>query len=104
MSGLTRNTKPVYRWSVASRALAAIAGGYALTSLIVLLLSLALPWVGVSQAEAVLASTILSFLIYTAIIMAVFHARSAGRAWALLIGAGVPLGLVVWLLLPGAIS
>ena len=63
-----------------SRILAAVIGGYALTALVTLALSLALPWVGVGQAESVLASTIASFLIYAAVIMGVCHARSALRA------------------------
>ena len=100
MPGLLHAPKAAYRWSVASRALAAIVGGYVLTSLIVLVLSLALPWIGVSQAEAVLASTIGSFLVWVAIIMAVFHARSATRAWIWLVGAALPMGILVWALLP----
>ena len=95
--------RAAYRWSIASRALAAIVGGYALTSLAILALSLTLPWFGMSRAEAVLASTLASFLIYTAIIMAVFHAQSVARAWAWQFGAAVPLGLIVLLSLPGAI-
>jgi hypothetical protein len=89
------------RWSIASRALAAGVGGYALTSLFTLALPLALAFLGVNQAQALLAATIASFLLYAAIIMAVFHARNAARAWAWLIAIALPLGLVVWLLLPG---
>lgn len=70
------------RWSAAFRVVAAVVGGYTLTSLVTLTLSLALPWLGVNRAEAVLAATIVSFLVYVAIIMGVFHARTAWRAWA----------------------
>lgn len=90
------------RWSIAARVLAASVGGYALTSLLNLALPLALASFGVNQAQALLATTTASFLIYAAIIMAVFHARSAARAWAWLAASALPLGLVVWLLLPGA--
>lgn len=83
------------RWSVTFRVLAAIVGGYALASLITVVLSLMLPWIGVGQAEAVLATTIVSFLIYAAIIMAVFHARSALQAWICLFIAALPCGLVI---------
>ena len=85
------------RWSVTSRTLAAIVGGYALTSLITVALSLALPWLGMNQAEAVLASTIVSFLIYAAIIMGVFQARTALRAWLGLGLMAIPCVLVIGL-------
>ena len=94
MPALLHAPKAAYRWSVASRALAGIVGGYVLTSLIVLVLSLTLPWIGVLQTEAVLASTIGSFLVWVAIIMAVFH------AWLWLVGAALPMGIIVWALLP----
>ena len=83
------------RWSLASRVLAAAAGGYALTALTTLAASLALTWAGAGRAEAVLASTMASFLLYTAIVMAVFHARTALRAWLGLILAAVPCMLIV---------
>ena len=86
--------------SLVSRVLAAIIGGYLLTSLITLALSLGLPLVGVSRAEAVMASTIISFLIYAAIILAVFHARRAARAWTWLVLAAVPPATIVALTLP----
>jgi hypothetical protein len=38
-------------------------------------------WIRSSQAQALLATTMASFLVYAAIVMAVFHARSAVRAW-----------------------
>jgi hypothetical protein len=47
-------------------------------------------------------ATMASFLVWTAIVMTVFHARSATRAWAWLTAAAVPLSLIVWQLLPGA--
>lgn len=90
------------RLSIASRALAAIAGGYAFTSLLAIAVSLLLPLVGVPPASALLGATMASFLVWTAVVMAVFHARSATRAWAWLLGAAAPMGLVVWRLLPGS--
>ncbi len=70
-----------HRWGVASRVIAAIFGGYLLASLVsiagVLLLSIA----GMNKAEAVLAMTMGSFPLFAGIVMAVFHARSARRAW-----------------------
>ena len=83
------------RLSLASRILAAIVGGYAVTALATLALSLALPFLGVGRPEAVFATTMVSFLMYAAVIMAVFHARSAWQAWfGLLAAAGVCGGLI----------
>ena len=71
-----------YRWMVASRVLAAVVGGYAVTSLATAVLALLLPRVGVgSQASGVLAATLWSFALYTAIVIWVFSTRSAKRAW-----------------------
>ncbi len=85
-----------YRWSVASRALAATVGGYGLASLLAAALALILP---MPRLEAVMTSVMVSLLAYAAIIMAVFHARSSMRAWMWLAGASVLLGPLVWLLL-----
>ncbi|MFL9609583.1 DUF3649 domain-containing protein [Methylobacillus sp. Pita2] len=87
-----------YRLAVASRIVAAVVAGYALASAVSILFALLLP---VSRAEAVLASTMLSFAVYAGIVIWVFHARSATQAW---IGLLVPLAvisLVCWLLMPG---
>lgn len=91
-----------HRWAVASRVLAASAGGYALTSLLTIAVSLLLPLAGVDLAAALLGTTMASFLVWVAIVMAVFHARSASRAWAWLAGGALVSGVVLWLLLPGA--
>ncbi len=87
-----------YRWMVASRTLAAVVVGYALTSAVSILLALLLP---VSKAEAVLASTMLSFAIYAAVVIWVFQARSATRAWVGLLVPLAVLSLACWLLMPG---
>ncbi|MGY1489093.1 DUF3649 domain-containing protein [Methylobacillus pratensis] len=87
-----------YRLAVASRIVAAVVAGYALASAVSILFALLLP---VSRAEAVLASTMLSFAVYAGIVIWVFHARSATRAW---IGLLVPLAVIslaCWLLMPG---
>lgn len=87
-----------YRLSVASRVLAGFGGGYALTSLLVALLPILLPG---NRAVILLWSTMTGFLIYAAIIMAVFHARSATRAWLWIIGASMPQAILLALLLDG---
>lgn len=88
------------RWSIAARVLAATLGGYAVTSLLTLTVPLVLGIFGVNQAQALLAVTTASFPVYAAVVMAVFHARSAMHAWALLAITASLLGVVVWLLLP----
>lgn len=83
-----------YRLSVASRVLAAAAGGYVATSLFTVLSSRLLLTAGVPLSEAILAPTITSFLLYAGIILAVFSVRSAARAW---------FGVVILSLLSGAV-
>ncbi|AVS98505.1 DUF3649 domain-containing protein [Paracidovorax avenae] len=81
-------TRPLwkYRLAIASRALAATAGGYALaaasTAAGALALALAIP-----RVEAVLAATMFSWLVYAGAVAWVFYARTAWSAWA---GVGVP--------------
>ena len=87
----------IRRVSIVSRIVAAVGGSYTVVWLMTAAAALALPG---SRRDAVLAATMASFLAWAIIVMAVFHARSATRAWAWLIGAAVPLGLIVWLLLP----
>ncbi len=82
------------RWTVASRVLAAAIGGYALTSLLTADLALLLPRVaGTLPAEGVLAATLWSFALYTAVVLWVFATRSATRAWTGLGVAGAVAGL-----------
>ncbi|QQB37323.1 PepSY domain-containing protein [Achromobacter deleyi] len=70
-----------HRWQVGSRVLAASVGGYGVSALALSWLALALPTAGVSPAVAVLAATLASFVLYPLIVLGVFSARSAGRAW-----------------------
>lgn len=66
------------RWSIFSRVMAAIFGGYLFTSIVIALLAILLPG---SRAEAVLAAMLLSFLIYAGVVMWVFACRTASHAW-----------------------
>lgn len=87
------------RWSVTSRALAAILGGYAFIWLLTAALSLLLPRAfGMSPFDAVLAATMSSFLVWAVIAMAAFHARSARRPWAWLLAGGLACMCLLWLL------
>lgn len=78
--------------AVFSRVLAAILGGYVLTSLIIALLAISLPG---TRAEAVLTSMLLSFLIYAGAVMWVFACRSASRAWVGMLLPSLVLGAVL---------
>ncbi|MGD9758890.1 MAG: DUF3649 domain-containing protein [Comamonas sp.] len=87
-----------YRWSVASRVVAAALGGYALASAATVLLALLWP---VPRAQGVLWATMLSFAIYAFAVIWVFCTRSATRAWAgMAVGTAVCAGLA-WLLMVG---
>ena len=83
-----------YRLAVASRALAAIIGGYALTALATFALAIFLP---LSKSEASMTATLLSFVIYTCVVLWVFATRSATRAWLGIVVPCVVLGALVWL-------
>jgi hypothetical protein len=88
-----------YRWMVASRAIAALIGGFLLTSLVTAVLSLLLPLISSTpRAEAVLISTLISFMFWACIALWVFTTRSATRAW---LGIAIPsavLGLALYIL------
>ncbi len=75
-----------------SRILAAVLGGYALAAL-ASVAALALP---LDRPQAVLTGMQASFLVYAGAVIWVFAARSAGRAWAGLVIAGLPLSLAAW--------
>jgi len=83
-----------YRGAVASRAVAAIGGGYVLTSIAIALIALALP---LPRADAVSIATLLSFVIYTCAILWVFATTSATRAWVGIAASSAALGAVLWL-------
>ncbi len=88
-----------HRLAVTSRIIAGALGGYVLTSLIAVALFLLLRGQGLARDEALLAPTLVSFVIYAGIVMAVFHARSATRAWLWVIGASVPIAVLLAILL-----
>ncbi|MBL8269245.1 DUF3649 domain-containing protein [Steroidobacter sp.] len=90
MSSLTAS----YRLAVASRALAAIVGGYALTALATFALARLLP---LARAEASMTATLLSFVIYACVVIWVFATRTAWRAWLGIVAPAAVLGALVWL-------
>lgn len=83
-----------YRGAVLSRSVAAIGGGYVLTSIAIALIAVALP---LPRADAVTIATLLSFVVYACAILWVFATASALRAWAGIAGATALLWVVQWL-------
>ncbi|WP_311223806.1 MULTISPECIES: DUF3649 domain-containing protein [unclassified Acidovorax] len=88
-----------HRWGVASRALAAIVGGYVLSALCATAMAL---WLPLARAEAVTTGALASFAVYAGAVVWVFAARSAGRAWVGLALPSAVLGAALWLVLRGA--
>ncbi len=93
-----------YRLGVASRAVAAIAGGYGVAALSAALLALCLPAAfGMARSEAAMTGTLASFIVFAVAVMWVFAARTALRAWTGLAIAALPMGLLIaWLMRFGA--
>lgn len=78
-----------YRLGVASRALAAILGGYVVAALGAAVIAAYLP---ATRVEAALTGMLASFGMYVAAVMWAFAARSAAWAWAGLLLPGALLG------------
>lgn len=81
-----------YRLGVASRAVAAIVGGYLLSALVATVCAIYFPG---TRAEAAIFGMLASFVIYTLAVMWVFAVRTALRAWLGLVLPAVPLGIAV---------
>jgi hypothetical protein len=81
-----------YRLGVASRAVAAIGGGYAVAAAYAAAIALFLP---TSRGEAALTGTMTAFLVYVGAVVWVFSVRSATRAWTGLLAAALPAGLML---------
>lgn len=84
-----------YRLLVLSRIVVAALGGYALASAMAVLLALVWP---LPRAEAVMVSTLLSFVWYAVAVIWVFSVRSVLRAWIGILGVTAVLSLLCWLL------
>ncbi|ATE62519.1 iron transporter [Thauera sinica] len=97
---LRRTDSVSYRLSVASRVLAAVIGGYALAAAIELLLVLTLPFPQEPPfPQAAQAARLLIHAIHAAILLWVFHTRSATRAWAWLTGWTLVVYAACWMLI-----
>ncbi len=86
-----------YRWSIASRFVAASVGAYALITLLQVATMAVLP---VDYYKALLFSSQTGYLYWTGIIIWCFAARTATRAWVGLGVVALPLALIdVWYVL-----
>ena len=86
-----RNEPARVRVGVAVRTLAAIVGGYVLSSLTAAVLGLMLP---MARVDAVMTGTMVALLVFPCAVMWSFAARSALRAWGGLLLPIVVLGVV----------
>lgn len=94
-----RNTLPVsYRLAVTSRVFAAVLGGYVVTALASVCLTL---WLPMARVEAVVTGMLSSFMVYLLAVIWCFASRSASRAWFGLIVSSLILaafaGLAYWM-------
>lgn len=86
-----------YRWSIASRFIAAALGGYALVSLLHVAFMALLP---AAFFESLLFASQSGYLYWTGIIIWCFATRTARRAWLGIVVVAVPLALIdAWYLM-----
>ncbi|WP_017937382.1 DUF3649 domain-containing protein [Zestomonas thermotolerans] len=91
MTGKSRASSP---WSITSRVLAALVGGYALAYGFTAFFTVYLP---LARPDRVVFAGLLSFVVWTAAVIYVFAARSAIRAWLVLGVLTLALGLAAFL-------
>lgn len=87
-----------YRWKITWRVMLAIIGGYVLTNQISILLSLLLP---IPKSDAVMTALLLSFIVYSVIVIWVFSVSSLKKVlWGMtgaILSTGVLTALVYFL-------
>jgi predicted membrane channel-forming protein YqfA (hemolysin III family) len=83
-----------YRAAVASRALAALGGGYLLAAAVAAACAVYLP---LQRAEATIIGVMFAFIVYACSFMAAFVCRSAWHAWTWILGPALLLGSAVLL-------
>ena len=86
-----------YRWRIAARCVAAIVGGFALTSVASIVLALALVRSGaMSRMDATATATLTSFALWVGVTMWAFSAASVRRVWLNLFVPTIVLSLLGW--------
>lgn len=86
---------PYYRLLVLSRIIAAVVGGYAFSTMVILILTYLLP---LPQKDALMLSTMLSYIIYLLTIIWVFSVKTVRTAWIGMIASTGLLGALAFLL------
>ena len=92
MKGKTTTLPVSYRLAVTSRVLAAVLGGYLVSALASVSLTM---WLPMARAEAVVTGMMSSFLVYLVAVLWCFACRTAWQAW---------IGLIVPSLVLAAVS
>ena len=77
--GLSEESR--YRWAIASRAVAAGLGGYALSALFCASAGLALVNLGSSRPDAVMIATMSAFVVHALAVLWAFRADSVRKVW-----------------------
>jgi hypothetical protein len=90
-----------YRVAVLSRAMAAVYAGYALAAAWAASMSLGFAALGMARTEAVMAATLLAFVVHAIAVTWAFGCKSTRRAWLGLSAPAAALALLAWLLTPG---
>ncbi|CAD5108119.1 DUF3649 domain-containing protein [Zestomonas carbonaria] len=91
---MTSKNKASTPWSITSRVLAALVGGYALAYGFTAFFTVYLP---LARPDRVVFSSLACFAVWTAAAIYVFAARSATRAWLVLGGLTLAMGLAAFL-------
>lgn len=86
-----KDTRPLYRWSVLSRILAASVGAYAVTVAFTVVLAQLFPS---PQEDALLGANLLGFILFPCLALYVFSVRSASRAWLGVVSSAVVLSVI----------
>lgn len=88
------------RWGIASRAFAAILGGYFLAAMTSAWLAVALPG---ERSQTAIAATLISLVVYVMAVLWAFAVRSAPRAWAGILLPAACMAGALWLGVQGAL-
>lgn len=94
--GNQRNHRGARTLRILLRVLGAVAGGYALTALAVAALGAVMTQLGMARAEAVTLAAMLGFVIYLALLLWGFSAKSVARLWLTLAGGAAVLAGLPW--------
>lgn len=101
MGTLRTSSEKYYRGAIASRAIAAIIGGYAMAAGCSAGLALVLARIGMPGVEAVVAANMVAFLVYTVVALWAFRCASTLRVWQRIVSLALLLAIATWLLEQG---